>query len=217
MGSFERFKTKTHFNSLKRLVGITALAALAVKLLAVAETGGLRCDINGSAEMGVGNAANLHLAASSAIIDLPGTIPVTSTAEKIVTKVAGHKYLDDIITEPFEYVDGCFRVPTGPGLGVTVDLAVARHRIRNVCTGAYEVIDAAVKDVGVLYALGDERVNRAVMSAHHEGVAEAVAYLDAHVGTRRGHQQHIQVQVDIREPEPDHLGAAGAGVQQQHE
>ena len=36
MGSFERFKTKTHFNSLKRLVGITALAALAVKLLAVA-------------------------------------------------------------------------------------------------------------------------------------------------------------------------------------
>jgi Gpi18-like mannosyltransferase len=36
MGLFERFKTKTHFNSLKRLVGITALAALAVKLLAVA-------------------------------------------------------------------------------------------------------------------------------------------------------------------------------------
>jgi hypothetical protein len=27
MGSFERFKTKTHFNSLKRLVGVTALAA----------------------------------------------------------------------------------------------------------------------------------------------------------------------------------------------
>jgi hypothetical protein len=36
MGSFERFKTKTHFNSLKRVVGITALAALAVKLLVVA-------------------------------------------------------------------------------------------------------------------------------------------------------------------------------------
>ena len=37
----------------------------AKKLLAVAETGGLLCDINGSGEMGVGNAANLHLAASS--------------------------------------------------------------------------------------------------------------------------------------------------------
>ena len=36
MGSFERFKMKTHFNSLKRLVGVTALAALAVKLLTVA-------------------------------------------------------------------------------------------------------------------------------------------------------------------------------------
>ena len=36
MGSFERFKTKTHFNSLKRLVGVTALAALAVKLPVVA-------------------------------------------------------------------------------------------------------------------------------------------------------------------------------------
>jgi hypothetical protein len=36
MGSFERFKMKTHFSLLKRLVGITALAALAVKLLAVA-------------------------------------------------------------------------------------------------------------------------------------------------------------------------------------
>ena len=35
-GSFERFKTKTHFNSLKRLVGVTALAALAVKLLTIA-------------------------------------------------------------------------------------------------------------------------------------------------------------------------------------
>jgi hypothetical protein len=36
MGSVERFKTKTHFNSLKRLVGVTALAALAVKLLTIA-------------------------------------------------------------------------------------------------------------------------------------------------------------------------------------
>jgi hypothetical protein len=38
-GSFERFKTKTYFNSFKRLVGVTApgaLGALAVKLLAIA-------------------------------------------------------------------------------------------------------------------------------------------------------------------------------------
>ena len=91
------------------------------KLLAVAETGGLLCDINGSGEMGVGNAANLHLAASSSIIELPGTIPVTSTAEIVRTKVAGHKYLDDIIKVPFEYRDGCLH---GAGR------ARARHRGR---------------------------------------------------------------------------------------
>ncbi len=93
------------------------------KLLAVAEAAGLRCDINGSGEMGIGNAANLHLAASSAVIDLPGTIPVTSTAQIVRTKVAGHKYLDDIIEEPFIYRDGCMLVPEGPGLGITVNEA----------------------------------------------------------------------------------------------
>jgi L-alanine-DL-glutamate epimerase-like enolase superfamily enzyme len=93
----------------------------AKKLLAVAETGGLACDINGSGEMGIGNAANLHLAASSSIIELPGTIPVTSTAEIVRTKVAGHKYLDDIIKVPFDYRDGALLVPDGPGLGIEVD------------------------------------------------------------------------------------------------
>jgi conjugative relaxase-like TrwC/TraI family protein len=58
---------------------------------------------------------------------------------------------------------------------------------------SWDLVLRPVKDVGVLYALGDERVNRAVMSAHHEGVAEAVAYLDAHVGTRRGHGGHQKV------------------------
>jgi hypothetical protein len=52
---------------------------------------------------------------------------------------------------------------------------------------SWDLVLRPVKDVGVLYALGDERVNRAVMSAHHAGVAAAVAYLDAQVGTRRGH------------------------------
>ena len=102
----------------------------AKKLLAIAEAAGLRCDINGSAEMGIGNAANLHLAASSNAIDLPGTIPVTSTAEVIRTKVAGHKYLDDLIKMPFEYRDGHLIVPDGPGLGIELDKAkLAKYRV----------------------------------------------------------------------------------------
>jgi conjugative relaxase-like TrwC/TraI family protein len=51
----------------------------------------------------------------------------------------------------------------------------------------WDLVLRPVKDVGVLYALGDERIGRALMSAHHEGVVAAVAYLDAQVGTRRGH------------------------------
>jgi L-alanine-DL-glutamate epimerase-like enolase superfamily enzyme len=93
----------------------------AKRLLTVAGAFGMSSDINGSGEMGIGNAANLHLAAAAPEIVLPGTIPITSTAETERTKTAGRKYLDDIITRPFEYSDGHLIVPTGPGLGIDVD------------------------------------------------------------------------------------------------
>jgi muconate cycloisomerase len=93
----------------------------AKRLLAVAGAFQMQCDINGSGEMGVGNAANVHLAASSPEITLAGTIPVTSTAEVQRTRVAGRKYLDDIICQPFEYIDGHLLVPTGTGLCIEVD------------------------------------------------------------------------------------------------
>jgi muconate cycloisomerase len=100
------------------------------RLLAVAGAAGLPCDINGSAEMGIGVAADLHLAVSSPEISLAGTIPVTSTAEHIVTKVAGHKYLDDLIKRPFRYDKGVLYPPDGPGLGIEVDEAkIAKYRI----------------------------------------------------------------------------------------
>jgi len=102
----------------------------AKRLLAVAGAASLPCDINGSAEMGIGVAADLHLAVSSSEIVLPGTIPVTSTAEMVVTKVAGHKYLDDLIKKPFRFENGLLYVPDGPGLGIEVDEAkIAKYRI----------------------------------------------------------------------------------------
>jgi muconate cycloisomerase len=104
--------------------------APAKRLLAVAGAAGLTCDINGSAEMGIGVAADLHVAVSSPEIVLPGTIPVTSTAETAVTKVAGRKYLDDLIKAPFRFDKGMLHVPDGPGLGVEVDEAkIAKYRI----------------------------------------------------------------------------------------
>jgi muconate cycloisomerase len=102
----------------------------AKRLLAVAGAASLPCDINGSAEMGIGVAADLHLAVSSPEIVLAGTIPITSTAEAVVTKVAGHKYLDDIIKLPFRFEKGCLYVPDAPGLGIEVDEAkIEKYRI----------------------------------------------------------------------------------------
>lgn len=93
----------------------------AKRLLTVAGAHGLQCDINGSGEMGIGNAANLQLAAAAPEITLAGTIPVTSISEIERTKVAGRKYLDDILRVPFEYREGHLIVPEGPGLGIEVD------------------------------------------------------------------------------------------------
>ena len=41
------------------------------------------------------------------------------------------------------------------------------------------------KSVSILYGLGDPATGRAVLAAHHAGLAEAVAYLDEHLGARR--------------------------------
>jgi muconate cycloisomerase len=102
----------------------------AKKAAAVAEAFGLPCNVNGSAETGVGNAANLHLAASTARITETCVIPITTLAGREQTSVAGVFYTDDIITEPFSFADGALTVPAGPGLGVELDEAkVAKYRV----------------------------------------------------------------------------------------
>jgi conjugative relaxase-like TrwC/TraI family protein len=75
-----------------------------------------------------------------------------------------------------------------PGTGELLGRAHGKNAVPS-----WDLVLRPVKDVGVLYALGGERERRAVMSAHHEGVAAAVAYLDAQVGTRRGHGGHQKV------------------------
>jgi conjugative relaxase-like TrwC/TraI family protein len=61
---------------------------------------------------------------------------------------------------------------------------------------AFDVVLRPTKSVSVLYGLGDPQVGRAVLEAHHAGISEAVAYLDEHIGTRRGHAgvQHVSGQ-----------------------
>jgi muconate cycloisomerase len=93
----------------------------AKKVAAVAEAAGLPLNVNGSHETGVGNAANLHLVASTAGVTEAGVFPVTTVEGQEPTKMAGKMYLDDIITRPFEYRDGNLVVPSGPGLGIELD------------------------------------------------------------------------------------------------
>jgi conjugative relaxase-like TrwC/TraI family protein len=58
---------------------------------------------------------------------------------------------------------------------------------------AFDVVLRPSKSVSILYGLGDAAIGRAVLAGHHAGVAEATAYLDDHLGTRRGHGGHQHV------------------------
>jgi conjugative relaxase-like TrwC/TraI family protein len=61
---------------------------------------------------------------------------------------------------------------------------------------AFDVVLRPTKSVSILYGLGDAATGRAVLAAHHSGLTEAVAYLDEHLGARRGHGgvQHVSGQ-----------------------
>jgi conjugative relaxase-like TrwC/TraI family protein len=58
---------------------------------------------------------------------------------------------------------------------------------------AFDVVLRPTKSVSILYGLGNPVTGRAVLAAHHAGVREATAYLDDHLGTRRGHGGHQHV------------------------
>jgi muconate cycloisomerase len=93
----------------------------AKKVAAVAEAAGLKCNVNGSVETGVGNAANIHLAASTAVVTFDCVVPVSTPKGKGKKGIAGIYYQDDIIKDPFEFSNGDITVSTKPGLGVELD------------------------------------------------------------------------------------------------
>lgn len=87
----------------------------------IAEQVGMYCDIGGSIETGIGNAANLHLASATKIATLPSVCPVSTPEGADGPKTAGIYYLDDLIVEPFRFEGGRVFTPEGPGLGIEVD------------------------------------------------------------------------------------------------
>jgi muconate cycloisomerase len=82
---------------------------------------GMYCDIGGSIETAIGNAANLALGTVLPSAVLPSVCPVSKPAGASGPEVAGIYYTDDLVTEAFPFVDGTVMAPTGPGLGVEVD------------------------------------------------------------------------------------------------
>jgi conjugative relaxase-like TrwC/TraI family protein len=81
------------------------------------------------------------------------------------------------------------------GRDPTTGELLGRQHGRNAVP-AFDVVLRPTKSVSILYGLGDPTTGRAVLQAHHVGLAEATAYLDDHLGARRGHGgvQHVSGQ-----------------------
>jgi len=103
----------------------------ALKVSAVCEAAGIICNVNGSVELGVGNLANLHLAAAAPAVSLSSVIPVSMPAESQDGRIGGIYYADDLLEEAMEFIDGGIKVPTRPGMGIAVDEnKIEKYRIR---------------------------------------------------------------------------------------
>ncbi|MDT3329090.1 o-succinylbenzoate synthase [Microbacterium aquilitoris] len=96
----------------------------ALRIADLCASAGIPVWCGGMLETGIGRAANAALAAHAAFT-LPGDV-----------SASGRFYDRDIVAEPVVLEDGHVRVPTGPGLGVEVDLdaveafTVARATLR---------------------------------------------------------------------------------------
>src|SRR5437763_15390606 len=101
----------------------------AMEVAAVARAAGLICNVNGSVETGVGNLANLALAAAAPAIVLSCVVPVSTPAEAQTGQIAGIYYKDDLIVEAMRLVDGAIELPAGNGMGIAADEA----KIRRYC------------------------------------------------------------------------------------
>ncbi|MDM0029937.1 mandelate racemase/muconate lactonizing enzyme family protein [Variovorax saccharolyticus] len=104
----------------------------AMEVAAVARAAGLICNVNGSVETGVGNRANVHLAAAAPAVTLSCVVPVSTNAVDLDGRSGGIYYTDDLLKQSMTFNDGAIEVPDGPGFGIDVDEAkVDKYRISN--------------------------------------------------------------------------------------
>ncbi len=93
----------------------------AMEVAAVCRAAGIICNVNGSVETGVGNLANIQLAAAAPAVVLSCVVPVSTPAEYQRGQIGGIYYKDDLLQEPLKLVDGAIAVPTVAGMGIAVD------------------------------------------------------------------------------------------------
>ena len=103
----------------------------AMEVAAVARAAGLLANVNGSVETGVGNRANIMLAAAAPAATLSCVVPLSIPAEALGNRIGGIYYRDDLLQEPMTLIDGAIEVPQLPGMGIAVDEAkIERYRIK---------------------------------------------------------------------------------------
>ncbi len=93
----------------------------AMEVAAVARAAGIVCNVNGSVETGIGNLANIALAAAAPAAELSCVVPVSTPAEAQHGQIAGIYYRDDLITHPMRFSEGFIELPDGPGMGISAD------------------------------------------------------------------------------------------------
>jgi muconate cycloisomerase len=98
----------------------------AMEVAAVARAAGLICNVNGSVETGIGNLANLQLAAAAPSVVLSCVVPVSTPGQAQSGQLAGIYYKDDLIAEPMHFVEGTIELPEGIGMGIAADEAKIR-------------------------------------------------------------------------------------------
>ncbi|MES1972294.1 MAG: enolase C-terminal domain-like protein [Pseudomonadota bacterium] len=91
------------------------------KVAAIAEAQAMPCDINGSIESAIGNAANMHFVLANPAVSLASVIPISAGAGRHPCHIAGRYYEDDVIADAFEVRDGAVLPLDRPGLGIDVD------------------------------------------------------------------------------------------------
>jgi muconate cycloisomerase len=104
----------------------------AMEVASVCRAAGIICNVNGSIETGVGNLANIQLAAAAPAVTLSCVVPVSTPAEHQRGQIGGIYYRDDLIAAPMRLVDGAIEVPQGAGMGIPVDEAkVAKYQVQS--------------------------------------------------------------------------------------